>query len=142
MRETMWRTSSRMHHPDGMPWQSAIPDVRVWLCKPPANRTRSAKPSAIAPSAIAIAGSSRSAHSRSDRTEVKLSGKRRKTLRHRPIDVATERHHEVGDTVEPFPSPLIELRRLAIARDQRIDLLLLAREAQREPFLALSTKFR
>ena len=28
--------------------------------------------------------------------------------RHRPIHLAPERHHEIGDAVEPFPAPLVE----------------------------------
>ncbi len=44
-------------------------------------------------------------------------------LRDGPIHIASERHDEIGNTIEPLPSPLIELRRLVIARGQRIDLL-------------------
>src|SRR5439155_7769655 len=65
----------------------------------------------------------------------------RKGLRHRPVHLAPERHHEVGDTVEPFPAPLVEFRRLAVARCQRIDFVVTAGEAQREPFLPLAAVF-
>ena len=41
--------------------------------------------------------------------------KRRKTLGDDPIYLAPERHDEISDTVEPFPSPGIELSRLAVA---------------------------
>jgi hypothetical protein len=66
----------------------------------------------------------------------------RKTLRHRPIDIAPKRHHEIGNAVEPLPSPLVEFRRLSVARCQRIDFVIGACETQREPFLALATEFR
>ena len=63
-------------------------------------------------------------------------------LRHRPIDLAPERHHEIGDAVEPLPAPCVEFRRLVVARRQRIDLVIAAGEAQREPFLPLAAEFR
>ena len=58
------------------------------------------------------------------------------------VDLAPERHHEIGDAVEPFPAPCIEFRRLAVARRQRIDFVVASGEAQREPFLALAAEFR
>src|SRR4030081_3207725 len=58
-----------------------------------------------------------------------------------PIHLAPERHDEVRDAVETFPRPLIELRRLAIARGQRVDLVVATGVAQREPFLALAAGF-
>src|SRR6266849_10673942 len=61
-------------------------------------------------------------------------------LRHRPVDVAPERHHEIGDAVEPLPSPLVEFRRLAVARRQRIDFVVASCETQREPFLPLAAE--
>jgi hypothetical protein len=48
---------------------------------------------------------------------------------HGAIDLAPERHHEIGDAIKAFPSPLIEFRRLAIALTQWIDLLVEAGEA-------------
>src|ERR1700722_20578323 len=62
-------------------------------------------------------------------------------LRPRAIDLAPERHHQTGDAVEPFPAPLVEFRRLAVARRQRIDFIVGAGEAQREPLLALAAEF-
>ena len=38
-----------------------------------------------------------------------------KLSRDREIDIAAERHHEISDTIETFPAPLIELRRLIVA---------------------------
>src|SRR6478735_9017652 len=38
------------------------------------------------------------------------------------IHLAAERHDQIGDAVEPFPTPLVELRRLSVARRQRVDL--------------------
>lgn len=64
-----------------------------------------------------------------------------KKLGHLPIHVAAERHDEIGDTVEPLPSPLVEFRRLAVAWRERIDLIVASSEAQREPFLPLATEF-
>src|SRR5882724_1389650 len=55
--------------------------------------------------------------------------------RHGLIHLAPERHDQIGDAVETFPAPLIELGRLAIARRQRVDLVVAAGVAQREPFL-------
>ena len=55
---------------------------------------------------------SRPGHVQSSR----VRGKRRATV---PIHLAPERHHEIGDPVEPFPSPSVEFRRLAVARRQR-----------------------
>ena len=68
------------------------------------------------------------------------SAKSRKFLRHAPIDLAPERHDDIGDAIEPFPSPLVEFRRLAVANLQRIDLVVGAGETQREPFLALAAE--
>src|ERR1700738_3567010 len=97
---------------------------------------RSMKPWAIASSTTAIATSSRSARLRSGRIRAFSSemdaGSRqenasnqesrasfrfyrngtlepaefRKSLRHRSIDIAPERHHEIGDAIEPLPWPL------------------------------------
>jgi hypothetical protein len=78
---------------------------------------------------------------RKDEQEAASSGERRKTPRHRPIHIAPEWHHEIGDAVESLPSPLVELRRLAVARRQRIDFRVGARETQREPLLALAAEF-
>src|SRR4051794_5990454 len=58
------------------------------------------------------------------------------------IDLAPERHHEIGDPIEAFPSPCVEFGRLAVARRQRIDLLVASEKAQREPFLPLAAEFR
>src|SRR5882724_6955416 len=101
--------------------------------------------SPIAPSATATATSSRSAPSQSRRTEgleeaASSSGKFRETPRHFLIDVAPERHDEVGDAVEPFPAPGIEFGRLAVARRQRVDVVVTSGETQREPFLPLATE--
>ena len=71
-----------------------------------------------------------------------LARELRKLPRHGPVYAAPERHHEVGDPVEPLPAPGIKFGRLAVARRQRIDLLVAAGEAQREPFLPLAAKFR
>src|SRR5476651_1349523 len=57
------------------------------------------------------------------------------------IHLAPERHHEVGDAVEPFPSPLVEFGRLTVTWCQRIDFVIGACETQREPFLALAAEF-
>jgi hypothetical protein len=62
--------------------------------------------------------------------------------RHGPVHVAAERHHEIGDKVKVLPSPLIELRRLAVARSQRIDFRVGTGETHREPFLPLAAEFR
>src|SRR5258708_35864524 len=64
----------------------------------------------------------------------------RKTLRHCRIDFAPERHHEFRTALQPFPSPSVEFRRLAVARGERIDLIVAAGKAQREPFLSLAAK--
>src|ERR1700754_2347678 len=69
------------------------------------------------------------------------AGKLRKRLRHRAIDLAAGRHHEIGDALEPLPAPGVEFRWLAVARRQRIDLALRARETPRKPFLALAAEF-
>ena len=66
----------------------------------------------------------------------------REKLRHRAVDVAPERHHKIGYAVEPLPSPRVEFRRLAVARRQRIDLVIASCETQREPFLSLAAEFR
>src|SRR5580698_9564069 len=63
-------------------------------------------------------------------------------MRHRAVDVAAERHHEFGDAIELFPAPLVEFRRLAVARGEWIDLLLGAGKTQRKPFLPLAAKLR
>jgi hypothetical protein len=70
------------------------------------------------------------------------SRKSRKTPRHHPVHFAPERHHEIGDAVEPLPAPGVEFRRLAVTRRQWIDFLFGAGETQREPFLALAAEFR
>jgi hypothetical protein len=62
-------------------------------------------------------------------------------LRHRPVHIAPERHHEIGDAIEPFPSPLVEFRRLAVAWRQRIDFVIGPGEPKREPFLPLAAEF-
>src|SRR6202790_4151754 len=110
--------------------------------------------SPTASSTTAIAVSSRSARLRSDRIDYSLSRLRvragplrhshkfRKLLRHRPIPLASERPPEIGDPVEPLPAPLVEFRRLAVARRQRIDFVVGSGKAQREPFLALAAEFR
>ena len=51
----------------------------------------------------------------------------RKALCHRAIDLATERHHQIGDVLQALPSPLVEFRRLAVAGGQRIDFGVVAR---------------
>ena len=66
----------------------------------------------------------------------------RKMLRHHSIYVAPERYDQIGDAIEPLPSPLIEFRRLAVARHQRVDFIIASCESQREPFLALAAEFR
>src|SRR6266436_3370697 len=107
---------------------------------------RSAMRWAIAPSVTAIAMSSRSAPSRWGRTEGSetIAGSPRKvreTPRHFAIDLAPERHHEIGDAVEPFPAPAIKFGRLAVAWRQRVDIPIISRETQREPFLPLAAEF-
>src|SRR5512140_838994 len=103
------------------------------------NKMRSTKRWLTASRMTAIATSSPSARSRSDRTELgQLCRECRKTLRYGPIYIAPERHHEIGDAVEPFPSPLVEFRRLAVTRRQRIDFIVAPGKAQREPLLALA----
>src|SRR6478735_5146274 len=57
------------------------------------------------------------------------------------VHLAPERHDQIGDAVETFPAPLIELRRLPVARRQRIDLVVAPGIAQREPFLPLAAEF-
>jgi hypothetical protein len=64
----------------------------------------------------------------------------RKALRHRQIDLAPERHHQFCDALQPFPSPAVEFRRLAVARGERIDLVVASGKAQREPFLLLAAE--
>ncbi len=64
----------------------------------------------------------------------------RENLGHRAVDVAPERHHQIGDAVEPLPSPRVEFRRLAVARRQRIDLVITSCETQRKPFLPLAAE--
>jgi F-type H+-transporting ATPase subunit epsilon len=66
----------------------------------------------------------------------------RENMCHRAVGVAPERHHEIGNAVEPLPSPSVEFRRLAVARRQRIDLIIASCETQREPFLPLAAEFR
>src|SRR5882762_6073684 len=101
--------------------------------------------SPIASSATATATSSRSAPSQSRRTEgleeaVSSSGKFREAPRHFLINAAAERHDQIGDAVEPLPAPGIEFGRLAVARRQRVDLVVAAGEPQREPFLPLAAE--
>ena len=73
------------------------------------------------------------------------SGKRIGELRKGPLDapihLSPERHDQIGDAVEPLPSPLVEFRGLTVARCQRIDLVVAPNETQREPFLALAAEF-
>src|SRR3954454_527718 len=57
------------------------------------------------------------------------------------IYVAPERDHQIGDAIEPLPAPGIEFRRLAVARRQRIDLVIASGKAQRKPFLPLAAEF-
>src|SRR4051812_11416820 len=57
------------------------------------------------------------------------------------IHLAAERHDQIGDAIKPFPAPLVELRRLAVARRQRVDLVVAPGEPQREPLLALAAEF-
>src|SRR5882672_8698330 len=57
------------------------------------------------------------------------------------IHLAPERHHEIGDAVQPFPAPQIEFGRLAVTRSQWIDLVDVPGEPQREPFLPLAAEF-
>src|SRR5215471_3959335 len=103
---------------------------------------RSMTRSPIAPSATAIATSSRSGRSRSSRIEFSLSPRKlRKLPRHLAIDLAPERHDEIGDAVEPLPAPGIELRRLIVARHRRIDFVVAAGKSQCEPCLALPAEF-
>src|ERR1700738_5168310 len=129
---------------------------------------RSMKPWAIASSTTAIATSSRSARLRSGRirafsSEVEAGSRQenasnqesrasfrfyrngtlepaefRKSLRHRSIHIAPERHQGSGARSEPLPSPLVEFRRLAVARRQWIDFIVGPGKAQREPFLPLA----
>src|ERR1700730_16127190 len=145
MRGMTGHANSWMHRADGMRLPSARPGVRDWRSRRPANRMRSTKPWAIASSTIAIAASSRSVRFRSGRTELyypaKSSREFRKGLRHCSIHLAPDRPHEVGDAVEPFPSPLVEFRRLIVAWCQRIDLVIGPCETQRKPFLALAAEF-
>ena len=75
------------------------------------------------------------------RATVVSQGEFREDLCHGAIDLAAERHHEIGDAVEPLPAPGVEFRGLAVARRQRIDLALAACKAQREPFLPLAAEF-
>src|SRR6185437_14285262 len=70
----------------------------------------------------------------------KWPGEFRKTCGHRAIDLAPERHHEIGDPIEALPPPCIEFSRLVVARRQRIDLLVASHESQREPFLPLAAE--
>src|SRR6267142_2571882 len=65
----------------------------------------------------------------------------RETLCDFAINFAPERHHQIGDAIELLPAPLIEFRRLAVARRQRIDLAVMPGKTQREPFLALAAEF-
>src|SRR4029078_360404 len=69
-----------------------------------------------------------------------LAGEFRKCLRHHPVHVAPERHDQVRHAVEPLPAPRSEFGRLAVARRQRVDLVVVAGEAQREPFLPLAAE--
>src|SRR5450631_4098715 len=100
------------------------------------------KRSATASSTTAIATSSRSARLRSGRIDLRSGSSRErcKALRHGPIHLAPERYHEIGDAIEPLPSPPIELRWLAVARRQRIDFVIAPNKTQREPFLPLAAE--
>src|SRR5579883_639280 len=69
-----------------------------------------------------------------------LPRKPRKLLRHFAIDLAPERHHQIGNAVEALPAPGVEFGGLAVALGARIDVAVIAGEAQREPFLALATE--
>src|SRR6476620_5109133 len=69
-----------------------------------------------------------------------LSREPRKFTGHHTVHLAPERHHEASDAVEPFPAPRIEFGWLAVARRQRVDLVVAAGEPQREPFLALAAE--
>jgi hypothetical protein len=48
--------------------------------------------------------------------ESALSCEFRKTLGDRAIYLAAERHHQIGNAVQPLPSPGIEFRRLTVAQ--------------------------
>src|ERR1700694_4020763 len=54
------------------------------------------------------------------------------------VDLALERHDEIGKLAHLRPPPRHELRRVAAARMRDVDLGLLPREAQRVPFLRLA----
>src|SRR4051812_19213498 len=69
-----------------------------------------------------------------------MSNELGKACRDFAIDFSTERHHEIGDTVKPLPAPSVEFRLLSVARRQRIDLVILSGESQREPLLALAAE--
>src|SRR5262245_39903282 len=70
-----------------------------------------------------------------------LTGEFRKYSRDHSVDIAPKWYDEVSDAIEPLPSPRIEFCRLAIARRQRVDLVVAAGESHRKPFLPLPTKF-
>src|SRR6478752_4617143 len=69
---------------------------------------------------------------------VRRGCKCRERCRYGLVHLAPERHDQIGDAVETFPAPGIELRRLPVARRQRIDLIVAPGIAQREPFLPLA----
>ena len=70
--------------------------------------------------------------------EVKLTPQTSRTAAPLRDRRRAERHDQIGDAIEPLPAPGVELRRLAVALRQGIDLAVVAGEAQREPFLALA----
>jgi hypothetical protein len=54
------------------------------------------------------------------------------------VDLALERHHEVGDVAQRFPAPSGKFRFVRAVRMDDIDLAVLSGEAQREPLLRLT----
>src|SRR5262245_11683552 len=58
------------------------------------------------------------------------------------VNPAPERHHQRRHARKRFPAPFAEFGIAAVGRtlDADVDLALFAREAEREPFLALATK--
>src|SRR5689334_21830455 len=71
-----------------------------------------------------------------------LAGELGKCLRHHSVHIAPKWYDEVGDTIEALPAPGIEFGRLAVARRQRVDFIVAAGVAQREPFLPLPAELR
>ena len=53
----------------------------------------------------------------------------RKMLRDAAIHLATKRHDEIGNAIEPLPAPGIEFSGLCIARRHRVDLIVAAGKA-------------